>query len=287
MNRYLDEVARRLIAFDTVSSKSDVAAIEYAANCLEHCRFRVSLQRFEVERVPKANLVAWAGPPEPSGLIICGHMDTVPFEGQPGWERDPLRLEVGDARVWGRGTSDMKVFLAHCLDAAARLDLGSLDQPIVFVFTADEEIGSAGAVELAPALAGILSEVPQPRLAWIGEPTSYQVFRAHKGVVRFTIKVRGIGGHSSIPDKGVNAIAVAAKIVATIGGYQKQLRDNPLRDFTEMFPESPYTTLNFGTISGGTASNVIAEECSVDISYRPLPGSDPLETYHQIVARVG
>jgi len=152
--------------------------------------------------------------------------------------------------------------------------------------TGDEETGSAGAIKLAPALTEILGEIPPPRLAWLGEPTSYEVFRAHKGVVRFSFKVRGIGGHSSIPDKGVNAIAVAAKAIAAIGQYQQELRENPLRDFSEMFPESPYTTLNFGTISGGTASNVIAEQCSVDISYRQLPDCEPLEVFREIVKRI-
>jgi acetylornithine deacetylase len=286
MTRYLDEIASRLIAFDTVSSKSGVAALEYLADGFERLRFRVLLQRFEVDGVPQANLISWAGPPEPDGLIICGHIDTVPYEGQPGWERNPLRLEIGDARVWGRGTADMKIFLAHCLDAAAQLDLASLARPIVFAFTADEETGSAGAVQLAPALAGVLGEIPQPGLAWLGEPTAYEIFRAHKGVVRFTIKVRGLGGHSSIPDQGVNAIAIAGKIIETVGVYQKQLHDRPLQEFVEMFRESPYTTLNFGTISGGTASNMIAEQCQLDISYRQLPGSDPLDAYREIESRL-
>lgn len=286
MTHYLDEIASRLIAFDTVSSNSGVAAIEYLADSFERLRFHVSIQRFDVDGVPQANLISWAGPPKPGGLIVCGHIDTVPYEGQPGWEREPLKLEIGDMRVWGRGTADMKIFLAQCVDAAAQLDLASLSRPIVFAFTADEETGSAGAKQLAPALAGLLGEIPQPSLAWLGEPTAYEIFRAHKGVVRFTIKVRGLGGHSSIPDQGVNAIAIAGKIIATVGAYQKQLHDRPLQEFVAMFPASPYTTLNFGTISGGTASNMIAEQCQIDISYRQLPGSDPLDAYHEIESRL-
>ena len=126
MSTYLYEVASRLIGFDTVSSKSNVEAMEYLGTHLDDHGFRVSLQRTEVAGVAKVNLVACAGPAEPDGLIISGHIDTVPFAGQPGWQRTPLRLEVEDTQVYGRGTSDMKGFLAQCLDAAAKLDLAAL-----------------------------------------------------------------------------------------------------------------------------------------------------------------
>ncbi|MCS6926913.1 MAG: M20 family metallopeptidase, partial [Candidatus Binatia bacterium] len=283
---YLYEVAKRLVAFDTVSSKSNVEAMEYLGAHLDDRGFRVSLQRSDVGGVAKANLLACAGPAEPDGLIISGHVDTVPFEEQPGWTRDPLRLEVDDHRVYGRGTSDMKGFLAQCLDAAGRLDLSSLRRPLVFVFTADEEIGCLGAARLLPHFTELLGEIPLPRLAWIGEPTSYQVFHTHKGVVLFSVTVRGRGGHSSVPEQGVNAIAVAGKVIETIGRYQAELRTQRSPAFAELFPESPYTTVNFGRISGGTAANMIAEECTVSVSYRPLPQTDPLEVYREIVRRL-
>ncbi len=286
MSRYLYEVAKRLVAFDTVSSKSNVEAMEYLGSHFDERGLRVSLQRAEVEGVTKANLLACAGPAEPDGLIISGHVDTVPFEGQPGWTRDPLRLEIDDHRVYGRGTSDMKVFLAQCLDAVAQLDLASLQRPLVFLFTADEEIGCLGAARLLPSLTELLGEIPRPRLAWIGEPTSYQVFHTHKGVVLFKVTVHGRGGHSSVPEQGVNAIAVAGKVIDTIGRYQAELRTQRSTAFAELFPESPYTTLNFGRITGGTAVNMIAEECTVSVSYRPLPQTDPLEVYHEIVRRL-
>jgi len=179
MSTYLYEVASRLIGFDTVSSKSNVEAMEYLGTHLDDHGFRVSLQRTEVAGVAKVNLVACAGPAEPDGLIVSGHIDTVPFAGQPGWQRDPLRLEVEDTQVYGRGTSDMKGFLAQCLDAAARLNLAALKRPLVFIFTADEEVGCLGAARLLPLLPDLLGEIPQPRLAWIGEPTSYRVFHTH------------------------------------------------------------------------------------------------------------
>jgi acetylornithine deacetylase len=180
----------------------------------------------------------------------------------------------------------MKGFLAQCLDAAARLDLTTLKRPLLFIFTADEEIGCLGAARLVPTLPEILSEIPQPRLAWIGEPTSYQVFHTHKGVVLFKVKVRGRGGHSSLPEQGVNAIAVTGKVIETIGQYQGELRAQRSAEFAPIFPESPYTTLNFGTITGGTAANMIAEECSLQVSYRPLPDTDPLAGYHEMTRRI-
>jgi acetylornithine deacetylase len=286
MSTYLSEVAGRLVSCDTVSSKSNLEAMEYLGSHLDDHGFRVSLQRAEIAGVPKVNLVACAGPEEADGLIVSGHVDVVPFTGQPGWTRDPLRLEITDSRVYGRGTSDMKVFLAQCVDAAARLDLTTLKRPLVFLFTADEEVGCLGAERMIPALPELLGAIPQPRLAWIGEPTSYQVFHTHKGVVLFTVTVRGLGGHSSVPEQGVNAIAVVGKVIETVGRYQTELCGQRSAAFAELFPDSPYTTLNFGNIRGGTAANMIAEECAVQISYRPLPQTDPLAVYHEIGRRL-
>jgi acetylornithine deacetylase len=180
----------------------------------------------------------------------------------------------------------MKIFLAQCVDAAAQLDLTTLKRPLVFIFTSDEEIGCRGAERMLPALPDLLGVIPQPRLAWIGEPTSYHVFHTHKGVAIFTITVQGQGGHSSVPEQGVNAIAVAGKIIEVIGRYQAELRQRRSAAFAALFPDSPYTTLNFGGIHGGSAANMIAEECVIQISYRPLPDSDPLEVHREIVQRL-
>ena len=286
MDSYLHEVTRRLVAWNTVSSNSNAPAMEYLGEQLEGHGFRVSLQRTEVAGAQKVNLLACAGPPEPDGLIISGHVDTVPFENQPGWTRDPLRLEIEDDRVYGRGTSDMKAFIAQCVDAAARLDLTTLARPLVFAFTADEEVGMLGAERLLPDLPTALGELPQPRLAWIGEPTSSQVFHTHKGIGLVTITVHGRGGHSSVPEKGANAIAVAGRVIEAIGRYQAELRSQPSAEFVDLFPEAPYTSFNFGLIRGGTAGNMIAEQCSLLLSYRPLPRTDPSAVYEEIVRRV-
>ena len=286
MDSYLHELTRRLVACNTVSSNTNAPAMDYLGEQLEEHGFRVLLQRTEVAGAQKVNLLACAGPPEPDGLIISGHVDTVPFEGQPGWTRDPLRLGIEDERVYGRGTSDMKAFVAQCVDAAAQLELSTLARPLVFAFTADEEVGMLGAERLLPDFPTALGDLPQPRLAWIGEPTSDQVFHTHKGIALVTIKVHGMGGHSSVPEKGANAIAVAGRVVEAIGRYQAELRAQTSTEFATLFPEAPYTSLNFGLIRGGTAGNMIAEQCTLLLSYRPLPRTDPTEIYDELVRRV-
>ena len=286
MSAYLHEIADRLVRFDTVSTKSNVEAMEYLGSHLESHGFTTAFHRTDVFGVPKVNLVAYAGPPEPDGLIISGHVDIVPFQEQPGWQRDPLRLVIEDDRVYGRGASDMKGFLAQCVDAAAQLNVRTLKKPLVFIFTSDEEIGCLGAARMLPALPELLNRIPQPRLAWIGEPTSFDVGFTHKGIVVFTVTVHGKGGHSSLPEQGVNAIAVMGKVIDVIGRYQAEMRTQHSAAFAHVFPESPYTTLNFGTVRGGSASNMIAEECTLQITYRPLPQTNPQETYDEIERRL-
>jgi acetylornithine deacetylase len=286
MNSYLHELLEHLIAFNTVSSNSNLAAAEYLADHLARHGFKTELHRVEIGGVKHANLVAWAGPPRPDGLILSGHIDTVPIEGQPGWERDPFKMEIGGDRIYGRGTTDMKGFLAQCVDAARALDRAQLKRPLVFVFTADEEVGMLGAQRVAPELQQILGDTPCPRLIWIGEPTSYAILHAHKSIGAFEIKVRGRGGHSGAPEQGVNAIAVMGKVIAAIGQIQTEQRAARNTEFAEVFPENPYDVMNFGTVSGGIATNVIAEECSLRVSYRSLPKRDPMEIYRETEKRI-
>ena len=284
--RYLYEILAQIISEDTVSHKSNSAAMQLLANHLDGHGFSVRLQHHEEDRTRKTNLVAWAGPPEPDGLILSGHVDVVPFEDQPGWTRDPLRLTLEGDRIYGRGTADMKGFVAQCLEAARRVETRSLERPIVFLFTSDEEVGCCGAARLVPVLPTLLEGCPLPRLAWIGEPTSFQVFHTHKGIVAFEVRVVGVGGHSSVPEAGVNAIAVAAKAIDAIGAIQRELRDVSAKELNSLYLEAPYTTVNFGTIAGGSAPNMIADDCTFSVSYRPLPDLDPLAVYPQIRERL-
>ena len=282
----LVEIAARLVAADTVSSRGNAGVMGELGDRLDSAGFRVALQRWGEGEHAKANLVAVAGPAEPDGLALSGHLDVVPFADQPGWSRDPLRLAFDGDRVYGRGTSDMKVFLAQCVVAAGELDLPRLRRPVVFLFTADEEIGCLGAARLVPELDALLGAVPRPASVWIGEPTSWRVLHAHKGVAAFAVSVRGRGGHSSVPGAGVNAIAIAAQAMSVVGELQAELRAAPRAEYTALFPEAPYTTLNFGTVQGGTATNVIAERCTFTLSYRPLPDEDPLFVQREVKRRI-
>jgi len=282
----LRDIASQLVATDTVSSRGNAALMGELADRLDAAGFAVRLQRWGEGAGAKANLVASAGPAEPGGLALSGHLDVVPFADQPGWTRDPLRLTVDGDRVYGRGTSDMKVFLAQCVDAAAQLDVRALRRPVVFLFTSDEEIGCLGAARLVPELDALLAGVPKPALAWIGEPTSWRVLHTHKGVAAFAVTVRGRGGHSSVPGAGVNAIAVAAQALGVVGELQAELRSRPRAEFAAQFPDAPYTTLNFGTVHGGTATNVIAEQCTFSVSYRPLPDEDPHAVQREVKRRL-
>jgi len=285
MGAYLYEVLDRLVAFDTVSSNSDVPAMEFVAERLVAHGFNADLHRIEVAGTPQVNLVAWAGPPVSDGLTISGHLDTVPFAGQPGWTRDPLKLCVEGDRAYGRGTCDMKGFLAQCIAAAAALDRRKLKRPLVFIFTSNEEVGCLGAESVCGALGEILGEFPAPKLVWIGEPTSWQVQHAHKSIVLFDVIVHGRGGHSGAPAQGVNAISVAARALEAIGQLQAERRV-PSERFLRIFPDAPHDVLNVGQISGGIAPNIIAEQCRFTITYRSLPDTNPLDIYEEIGRRL-
>jgi acetylornithine deacetylase len=280
------DLARRLVGCDTTSARTNLPAIDLLAERLRAGGARTRVQSWKSDGVEKANLVAALGPPAPGGLILSGHTDTVPFEGQPGWTRDPLALEIGEERVYGRGSSDMKVFIAQAVSVACELDAARLERPLVLVFTADEEVGCLGAARLAPDLAALLGETPSPTLCWIGEPTSWEVFHAHKSFAAFDIRIRGRGGHSGLPEIGTSAIGAAGAVLGEIGRYQAELRADPSAAYRGVFPDAPYTTLNLGTISGGAAANMIAEECVVRVSTRSLPDADPLGPYRELERRL-
>jgi acetylornithine deacetylase len=268
------QVCRDLVAHDTVSSQSNQAAAEDLADRITSAGWQVRVHREMVEGVSKASVLAWIGPPEPHGLILSGHMDVVPWSGQPGWTGDPLQLRLVGDRAVGRGVADMKGFLAQCVVLAGAIDADRLQRPVVMVLTCDEELGCTGAGRLVRRLPELV-RVPLPSLAVIGEPTSWRLFVAHKGHVRCTIHVRGHGGHSSRPDTGVNAISVMADVVLALRATTERWRERVRPRDVELFPEYPFAALNPGLIHGGTAINMIAEQCDLDIGFRCGPDDDP------------
>lgn len=280
------EIARQLVSFDTVSASSNVQAAEYLATFLEDSGFSVRLLKETMQGVEKAMVLAWAGPPVPGGLIISGHTDIVPFAGQPGWTSDPLLLHTDGQRIFGRGTSDMKVFLAQAILAAKRCSLRTLKRPLVYIFSCDEELAGQGAERLIKILPQLFSAFPLPAVALIGEPTNFDVFPAHKGYAAFDIDVRGKGGHSSAPYRGLNAIEKMAEVIQLLKETNEHLRKRVSPENAMLFPESPSSVFNCGTITGGLAANMIAETCRLTASIRVAPGDQAEDILQALRERI-
>ncbi|WP_028109647.1 acetylornithine deacetylase [Ferrimonas futtsuensis] len=219
----------------------------------------------------KANLLARIGPNLPGGLLLAGHTDTVPFD-EGRWSRDPFTLEERDNRWYGLGTCDMKGFFALVLEAAVSVELGNLTRPLYILATADEETTMAGAKAFA-AGAGI-----SPEYALIGEPTGLKPVHMHKGHAALGIRVTGRSGHSSDPDKGLNAIEVMNLIITQL----IQLKQTLAQSFRQEEFSVPYPTLNLGHIHGGDAVNRICGCCTLNLDLRPLPGMS-LERLEQLL----
>src|SRR2546429_4033642 len=233
------EISRQLVGFNTVSAYSNVDAAEYLGNLLEDSGFMVRLLKETVQDVEKAMVLAWAGPKVPGGLIISGHIDVVPFDRQSGWTSDPLVMHTDGQHIFGRGVSDMKVFLAQAVLAAKRYSLNKLQRPLMYVFTCDEELAGQGAGRLIKALPHLFDTYPLPSVALIGEPTNFDIFPAHKGYAVFDICVRGKGGHSSAPSNGLNSIEKMAEVIQLLQETNNNLQKQASPENTHLFPESP------------------------------------------------
>jgi acetylornithine deacetylase len=273
---------KALVAVDSTSARSNLPVLDLLEREARAAGFETRrLCWTDADGVPKGDLICRRGPDAPGGLALVGHTDCVPFDVE--W-KEALRGEVRDGLLFGRGAADTKGFLAAALVAAGRAR--EHRAPLTLLFTADEEVGCLGAARLAPELAALLGDVPLPAECWIGEPTSWEVYHAHKSYAVFDVRVRGRGGHSGLPDAGTSAIGAAAAVLAEIGRYQEELRARPAAAFAAVFPEAPYTTVNLGTIHGGSAPNMIADECTLRVSTRALPDVDPLEPYREIARRL-
>lgn len=254
---------KELVAFDSVSRNSNLPIIDHIKKICEANGAEVTL--VPAEGQPKANLIARFGPKVDGGMVWSGHTDVVPIDGQE-WNTPPFELTEKDGILYGRGTSDMKSFLACCLALAPQLK--NLQKPVYFAFSYDEEIGCLGVPHLVKKMIALGMK---PEVAIIGEPTMMQVVTAHKGVLSFETTVRGMEWHSSQPHLGVNAVHVASELVTFLSGMAKELRDHGMRDARF---DPPYTTVHVGTIHGGTARNIIPRECVFHWEIRPLPNYD-------------
>lgn len=263
---------RDIVTFDTTSRNSNLPLIAYLADYLSDRG--ASTRLIPSADGAKANLFATIGPDIAGGVVLSGHSDVVPVDGQD-WSTDPFTLTESNGKFYGRGSADMKGFIACSLAMAPRFADMDLERPIHFAFSYDEEVGCLGVGRLIET---ILSELPRPAAVIVGEPTGMQIATAHKGICAMTTTVRGREAHSSRPQDGVNAIGAAAALVS----YLYRLCDElAATDRDERF-DPPYTTFNVGRIGGGDAINIIARECLLNWEFRPIPGTDPAA----IVARV-
>jgi acetylornithine deacetylase len=287
MNKRLLEINEKLIAFDTVSSKSNKACADYICNILDDLDFKITKDIYKDERgKEKVQVLASIGPEIQDGLILSGHIDTVPFENQAGWTVDPLKLQLTDGKFYGRGTCDMKVFIGQCLSVAENIELKKLQKPLHFVFTADEEVGCLGAKRIKESIQSLLKQTPLPKRAIIGEPTSFNIVNTHKGIVHFNIQIKGIGGHSSRPDRGKNAIETMGGVIEVIKQMNTEYSLRVNDELQNQFPDFPYNHLHIAMAKGGIALNMIPESASLAISYRSFPMDDPKMLFNALKERL-
>ena len=260
------EMVRRLVGFDTTSRDSNLPLIEFVRDYLDHYRIRSELIFDETGR--KANLYATLGPSGKGGIMLSGHTDVVPVDGQD-WHSEPFALLEKNDRLYGRGTADMKSFVAVVLAQLPQIVARPLREPIHLAFSYDEEVGCRGGRRLAAALA---QRVDKPRLCIVGEPTLMQPVIGHKGKRSFRCRVHGFACHSALTHEGVNAIESAAEMVVRLKAMARHKRD--FGPFDPAYAP-PYTTIQTGVIRGGAALNIVPEDCSFDFEFRLLPGEDP------------
>jgi acetylornithine deacetylase len=264
---------RRLVAFDTTSSKSNLELIRFVADVLGG-------QGIQPHLIPdadgtKASLLATIGPDAPGGVVLSGHTDVVPVADQA-WTDDPFTVVERDGRLYGRGTADMKSFIAAALAMVPEFRERALKVPIHLALSYDEEVGCLSAPALLERIAQVL---PKPALAIIGEPSEMKVANAHRGITTFVTTVTGRPGHASAPDAGVNAIACAAECITHLGRVARELAaDSGLGDA----PVPEHTTLNVGRIEGGSAVNIIAAHCRFVWECRAAPGVEAAEVHSML-----
>ncbi len=259
----------RLVAFDTTSRLSNLELIAFAEEQLKQSG--AVLRRVANADGSKANLIASIGPRIDGGVLLSGHTDVVPVDGQT-WKSDPFTVTLRDARLYGRGTADMKGFLAIAMAAARDLAARPLARPVQFAFSYDEEIGCLGAPGL---IEDLVRDGPRPDVVIVGEPTSMEAVSGHKGIATFKVTVNGREGHSSLPHLGVSAVMAATELMASLLELSKALeRDaDPASPF---MPRGP--SLTIGQVHGGTAVNILARECIFQFDLRSPPGVDAQQT---------
>ncbi len=263
-----EELLARLIGFDTTSRDGNIPLIEFVEDYLDG--WGIPHLRVDYEQGRKTNLFATIGPDIAGGIVLSGHTDVVPVDGQD-WTSNPFELTERGGRLYGRGTCDMKGFIAVALAMVPEFKQARLKTPIHLALSCDEEVGCKG---VRPLVAHMRDHLPRPRAVLVGEPTSMKVVNAHKSAVTFSTEVTGHEAHSSLTHQGVNSIMVAGELLAEINRIRREVetRGDPSGRF-----DPPYSTVHVGVIEGGTAKNIIPRRCSFQWETRLLPSADPAE----------
>jgi acetylornithine deacetylase len=267
------DMIRRLVEIPTVSRDSNLALIEYVQAYLRDLGIDSTL--FLSDDKKKASLHALVGPKDRAGIMLEGHTDVVPVDGQK-WTVDPWQLTERDGKLFGRGVCDMKGFVAVALAFAPEFLRRNLKMPIHYALTFDEEISRVGITKIVD---GLGQSAARPAMCIVGEPTEMTVVIAHKGKKSLRCRVRGFEAHSSICPYGVNAIEYASEMIARINQLQREAAATGRRD--EGF-DIPFTTFNVGVMQGGTALNITAKDCTFQVEFRHLPQDDPERLYAEI-----
>ncbi|WP_122549661.1 acetylornithine deacetylase [Pseudomonas viridiflava] len=270
------DIFKRLIAFETVSSEPNMALIDYVRDLLATKGIESLIVKDETGK--KANLFASTGPREQPGVLLSGHTDVVPAAGQA-WTMPPFQATLRDGRIYGRGTCDMKGFIALAIDAMLDAADMTLTRPLQLALSHDEEIGCVGVRRLLDVLH--LAPV-RPFLCVVGEPTLMQFAVGHKGKSSYRTYCRGQEAHSSLAPRAVNAIHLASDFIAELRKSQKQVEQQDVRDDGY---DIPYSTVHIGRIDGGKALNIVPNLCTLEFEYRNLPGDDPDQLLEQLRER--
>ena len=267
------DLLQTLIGFDTTSFKSNLNLIKFIENYLNQYKIKSELVYDDTKN--KANLFATIGPNSTAGIVLSGHTDVVPVGNQK-WDTDPFQLIEKDQKLYGRGASDMKSFIALVLSRVPKIIEKKLSKPIHLAFSYDEEIGCVGVHGLLDL---IEKKSIKPEFCIVGEPTSMEVVIGHKGKHAYSVKVDGLSCHSGQAPFGVNAINYASKLIAYIDELNKEKSING--PFDQDY-EVPYTTLHTGLINGGTILNIVPNLCEFEFEIRNLATDDPLKLVNKI-----
>lgn len=267
------DLLAQLVRFDTTSRESNLALIDFVRTyLLDH---GVACELVYNAHKSKANLLATVGPAEAPGIVLSGHTDVVPVDGQR-WTVAPFELTEKDGKLFGRGTADMKGYIACVLASVPALVKAPLRMPVHIALSYDEEVGCLGVRSLIERFHG---QAVKPLLCVIGEPTELKPVLGHKGKLAVRCEVHGVACHSAYAPAGVNAIEYAARLIGELVRLGETLKAPEQLD--ERF-DPPFSTVQTGVISGGKALNIVPQNCTFDFEVRSLPAQDPWLVTHQL-----